>query len=103
MAADGGRPMPALNVPDPIAGSRAEAADRGSGQLSTFQDFGPQIQTAGIVHIQELDGNASDRANAIDACAFEGKVVGPSIAPRMKDGRQLLRLRIDSCQVRAFV
>jgi hypothetical protein len=50
-----------------------------------------------------LDGSAPDRAKTIDARAFEGKVVGPSITPRMKDGRHLPSLRVDSCQVRAFV
>jgi hypothetical protein len=35
--------------------------------------------------------------------AFEGKVVGPSITPRVKERRQFPSLRVDSSQVRAFV
>ena len=39
------------------------------------RDFGPQLQTAGIVHVQDLDGSAPEGAYAIDAYVFERKVV----------------------------
>jgi hypothetical protein len=79
---------------DGFAGWQLEAG--GSGQLDAFQHFGTQLQTAGIVHVQDLDGSTPDRANADDAYAFESEVVGPSITPRMKDGRQFPSLRVDS-------
>jgi hypothetical protein len=75
----------------------------GSGQLSSLQDFGPQFQTAGIVHVQDLYGGAPNRADALDARAFKREVVGPSVTPRMEDRRHLPSLRIDSREVRAFV
>jgi hypothetical protein len=95
--------MPLL-VLDPIARSPWRTPPTAtSARLAALQDFGPQLQTAGVVHAQHLDSSAPGRANAIDACAFKSKVVGPSITPRMKEGRHFPGPRVDSCQVRAFV
>ena len=68
-------------------------------QRRVQQDLGAQFQAARVVHAKYLDGSAPDRSDANDAHGFEGKVVGPSITPWMKEGRDLPGRGADSCQV----
>jgi len=71
--------------------------------MNAFHDLGAQLQPAGIVEIQHLDRCAANFCEASDAHAFEGKVFGPAIAPRVKELSHLPCLRVDSGQIRALM
>jgi hypothetical protein len=72
-------------------------------RLGAFQDLGAQFQPSGIIQIQDVDSGPTDGAEARNPGAFDGEVVGPLIAPRVKKPDDLSGLRVDSGQVRAFM
>jgi hypothetical protein len=59
-------------------------------------------RAAGVVQIQDVDRCTADLRETRNACAFEHEIVGPPIAPRVKEPRDLSRLRIDSGEVRSL-
>jgi hypothetical protein len=75
----------------------------GSGQLVVFEDFDPNFNTPRVVHVQDLNGCAPDWGEANELRSVEAKMVGPMVAPRVEEAREVARLGINPGQVRALV
>jgi hypothetical protein len=74
-----------------------------SGQLAEPQKFLSQLQTAGIIQVENLDGSAPRRGQALKICAPERKVGKPLVAPRVKQDLHATRQGVDSTQVGTLV
>ena len=72
-------------------------------QLPKRQQFLPQFETASIIHPEKLYGRPSGGGQSFNAGALDGKMIGPTVATRMKQGSYRTRNRINPCEVRSFV
>jgi hypothetical protein len=74
-----------------------------SGQLTKPQKFLSQIETAGVIQIENLDGSAPRPGQAFNRCAPECEMVGPSVASRVKQDFHHACQRVDPAQVGTLV
>lgn len=72
-------------------------------QLPERQQFLPQFETASIIHPENLYGRPSGGGQSLNIWALEGKVIGPTVATRMKQVRYFTRDWIDPCEVGTFM
>jgi hypothetical protein len=64
-----------------------------------LEDLGAYFEAARVVHLQNLDGCAPDGREPGDLRAVESKVVGPPVASRVEEVRDLAGLSIDPGQI----
>jgi hypothetical protein len=81
--------------------ARANQVRRPSGQLAEPQKLLSQLETAGIIQIENLYSSAPRRGQAI--CAPEREVVDPLGSPRVKQDLHATRQGVDSTQVGTLV
>jgi hypothetical protein len=72
-------------------------------QLIKPQKFLSQVETAGVVQIENLDGGAATWGQALKVRAPEREVVNPTVPPRVKQDLHATRQWVDPTQVRILV
>jgi hypothetical protein len=70
--------------------------------LVTDEEFGPQLQTARVVHGEYVHGGATDGRNPHDAHATEQKVSSPLVAPGVEEGHKLTVEGIHASEIRSL-
>jgi hypothetical protein len=74
-----------------------------SNQVPLSQDFGPQLQPPGIVHLEQVFGCPPHRRTAFNAYAPNQKVLHPQVTSRVKQWRHLAHHRVNTGEIGAFL
>ena len=66
------------------------------------EKFGPQLQSAGVIHGEYVDSGATDGGKPHDAHTAEQEVPRPMVAPGVEEGNKLAAEGIHTRKVRSF-